>query len=185
VRAVLYEAGHVILTKPLKGCTALKSWAMRIAKRAGMKKAAVALARKLAVIMDRMLADGKRAADQFFDRRPLLQGRLGQAPPPEPAVIDALARRWPRNVPAVVAADHQRGWMLMRDFGERSLDGEPIARWQAAQPYVCDHPGRLQRGPGALVAAGVPGSSHPRPRRVHGLPALVTPPRCGSTSRAG
>jgi transposase len=38
---VLYEAGHLILTRPLKGCTALKSWAMRIAKRAGMKKAAV------------------------------------------------------------------------------------------------------------------------------------------------
>jgi transposase len=58
VRAVLYEAAHVILTKPVKGCTALKSWAMRIAKRAGMKKAKVALARKLAVIMHRMLADG-------------------------------------------------------------------------------------------------------------------------------
>jgi transposase len=49
VRTVLYEAGHLILTRPLKGCTALKSWAMRLAKRAGMKKAAVALARKLAV----------------------------------------------------------------------------------------------------------------------------------------
>ena len=58
VRAVLYEAAHVILTKPVKGCTALKSWAMRIAKRAGMNKAKVALARKLAVIMHRMLADG-------------------------------------------------------------------------------------------------------------------------------
>jgi transposase len=58
VRAVLYEAAHVILTKPVRGCTALKSWAMRIAKRAGMNKAKVALARKLAVIMHRMLADG-------------------------------------------------------------------------------------------------------------------------------
>jgi transposase len=58
VRTVLYEAAHVILTRPLKGCTALKSWAMRIAKRAGLKKATVALARKLAVIMHRMLADG-------------------------------------------------------------------------------------------------------------------------------
>jgi transposase len=55
VRAALYEAAHV---KPVKGCTDLKSWAMRIAKRAGMKKAKVALARKLAVIMHRMLADG-------------------------------------------------------------------------------------------------------------------------------
>ena len=48
-----------MLTKPVKGCTDLKSWAMRLAKRAGMKKAKVALARKLAVIMHRMLADGK------------------------------------------------------------------------------------------------------------------------------
>jgi transposase len=58
VRAALFEAAHIMLTKPLKGCTALKSWAMRIARRAGMKKAKVALARKLAVIMHRMLADG-------------------------------------------------------------------------------------------------------------------------------
>ena len=58
VRAALYEGANIILTKPLKGCTALKSWAMRIARRGGMKKAKVALARKLAVIMHRMLADG-------------------------------------------------------------------------------------------------------------------------------
>lgn len=58
VRTALYEAAHVILTKPLKGCTALKSWAMKIARRAGMNKAKVALARKLAVIMHRMLVDG-------------------------------------------------------------------------------------------------------------------------------
>jgi transposase len=58
VRTALYEAAHIMLTKPLKGCSALKSWAMRIARRAGMNKAKVALARRLAVIMHRMLADG-------------------------------------------------------------------------------------------------------------------------------
>lgn len=58
VRSALYEAAHIMLTKPVKGCTPLKSWAMRIARRAGMRKAKVALARKLAVIMHRMLADG-------------------------------------------------------------------------------------------------------------------------------
>ena len=58
VREALYQAAHVMLTKPLKGCSQLKSWAMRIVKRAGMSKAKVALARKLAVIMHRMLADG-------------------------------------------------------------------------------------------------------------------------------
>ena len=57
VREALYEAAHIILTKPIKGCAQLKSWAMRIAKRAGINKAKVALARKLAVIMLRMLKD--------------------------------------------------------------------------------------------------------------------------------
>lgn len=55
VRAALYEAAHIMLTKPITGCSRLKSWAMRIARRAGMNKAKVALARKLAVILHRML----------------------------------------------------------------------------------------------------------------------------------
>jgi transposase len=59
VREALYQAAHVMLTKPVKGCSELKSWAMRIARRAGMRKAKVALARKLAVVMHRMLADDK------------------------------------------------------------------------------------------------------------------------------
>jgi transposase len=57
VREALYEAAHIMLTKPIKGCAQLKGWAMRIARRAGMNKAKVALARKLAVIMLRMLKD--------------------------------------------------------------------------------------------------------------------------------
>ena len=57
VRAALYEAAHIILTMPIKG-GALKSWAAKLARRAGMRKAKVALARKLAVILHRMLADG-------------------------------------------------------------------------------------------------------------------------------
>jgi transposase len=59
VREALYQAAHVMLTKPVKGCSQLKSWAMRIARRAGMRKAKVALARKLAVVLHRMLADGQ------------------------------------------------------------------------------------------------------------------------------
>lgn len=57
VRTALYEAANVILTRPVKG-SSLKSWAMRVAKRAGMRKAKVALARKLAVVLHRMLVDG-------------------------------------------------------------------------------------------------------------------------------
>jgi transposase len=57
VRAALYESANIILIKPIKGSSTLKSWAMRIARRAGPRKAKVALARKLAVILHRMLAD--------------------------------------------------------------------------------------------------------------------------------
>jgi transposase len=56
VRTALYQAAHVILTQPVKS-SALMIWARRLAKRVGMKKAKVALARKLAVIMHRMLVD--------------------------------------------------------------------------------------------------------------------------------
>jgi transposase len=57
VRAAFYEAANVILTRPVKGST-LKSWAARLAARSGMRKAKVALARKLAVVLHRMLVDG-------------------------------------------------------------------------------------------------------------------------------
>jgi transposase len=57
VRTALYEAANVILTRPVKA-SSLKSWAMRIAKRSGPKKAKVALARKLAVVLHRMWIDG-------------------------------------------------------------------------------------------------------------------------------
>jgi transposase len=56
VRAALYQAAHVILTRPVKG-SGLKSWASKLALRAGMKKAKVALARKLAVVLHRMWID--------------------------------------------------------------------------------------------------------------------------------
>ena len=57
VRTMLYEAANIILTHPVRG-SVLKSWAARLAARSGMRKAKVALARKLAVALHRMLADG-------------------------------------------------------------------------------------------------------------------------------
>jgi transposase len=56
-RTALRKAANVILTRPVKGST-LKSWGMRLAARTGMRKAKVALTRKLAVVLHRMLADG-------------------------------------------------------------------------------------------------------------------------------
>jgi len=57
VRKLLYEAANSILTRSGERF-ALKTWAMRIAKRRGLNKARVALARRLAVIMHAMLRDG-------------------------------------------------------------------------------------------------------------------------------
>jgi transposase len=56
VRTALYEAAHIILTRPVKGSD-LKTWALGVARRSGLRKAAVALARKLAVVLHRMLRD--------------------------------------------------------------------------------------------------------------------------------
>jgi transposase len=58
VRTALYEAANVILTRPVKG-SALKSWGMRLAARTGMRKAKVALARKLAVVLHRNCRFGR------------------------------------------------------------------------------------------------------------------------------
>jgi transposase len=58
-RAALYEAAHIILTMPVRGGS-LKSWAARLARRAGMRKAKVALARRLAVILHRIWINGTR-----------------------------------------------------------------------------------------------------------------------------
>jgi transposase len=63
VRTALYEAANVILTRPVKG-SALKRWAARLAARSGMRKAKVALARKLAVVLHRMLASGQPFAPE-------------------------------------------------------------------------------------------------------------------------
>ncbi|SES10640.1 Transposase [Sphingobium sp. YR768] len=55
-RTLLYEAAHTLLTR-CKKWSALKAWGMGIAKRRGMAKARVAVARKLAVILHRMWSD--------------------------------------------------------------------------------------------------------------------------------
>ncbi len=57
LRSYLYEAAGVLLTRVAKW-SVLKAWGMRIAKRSGLRKAKVAVARKLAVILHRMWVDG-------------------------------------------------------------------------------------------------------------------------------
>jgi len=57
LRCYLYEAANVLLTR-VEGWSTLKAWGVRLAKRVGIRKAKVAVARKLAVILHRMWIDG-------------------------------------------------------------------------------------------------------------------------------
>lgn len=57
VRTALYEAAQSMLTR-VKSYSTLKRWAMMVAKRRGMRRAKIALARKLAVVLHRMWIDG-------------------------------------------------------------------------------------------------------------------------------
>ena len=56
VRVALFEAAHVIMTR-VATWSKLKAWAMNVAKRRGAKRAKVALARKLSVVLHRMWVD--------------------------------------------------------------------------------------------------------------------------------
>jgi transposase len=56
LRMYLFEAAGVLLTRVPKW-SALKAWGIRLAKRNGLRKAKVAVARKLAVILHRMWID--------------------------------------------------------------------------------------------------------------------------------
>ena len=57
LRTYLFEAAGVLLTRVPQWCR-LKAWGHRLWKRIGFKKAKVAVARKLAVILHRMWRDG-------------------------------------------------------------------------------------------------------------------------------
>ena len=56
VRVALFEAAHVMMTR-VAAWSSLRAWAMNVARRRGAKRAKVALARKLGVILHRMWID--------------------------------------------------------------------------------------------------------------------------------
>ena len=57
MRAMLFEAAQVMLTRTTKWSW-LNAWGMKVARHRGMKRAIVALARRMAVVMHRMWVDG-------------------------------------------------------------------------------------------------------------------------------
>lgn len=65
-RTALYEAAHTLLVRSKKW-SSLRAWGMNVAKRRGMARARVAVARKLAVILHRMWSD---ATEFRFGKEP-------------------------------------------------------------------------------------------------------------------
>jgi transposase len=63
LRGLLYEAATVILTRS-QADSALREWGLKLKEKVGFKRAAVAVSRKLAVIMHTMLRTG-----ELFDRK--------------------------------------------------------------------------------------------------------------------
>jgi transposase len=61
LRSYLYEAAGVLMTRVRRTCP-LKAWALRLAKRIGWKRASIAVARKLAVILHAIWRDGTEFA---------------------------------------------------------------------------------------------------------------------------
>src|SRR5262244_3111889 len=57
LRTMLYESAHAPLTRGAKWSW-LKAWGVRVAQRRGMRRAIVAVARRLAVVLHRMWVDG-------------------------------------------------------------------------------------------------------------------------------
>jgi len=57
MRTVLFEAAQAVLTRTVKWSW-LKAWGMKIARHRGMKRAVVAVARRMAVVMHRIWMDG-------------------------------------------------------------------------------------------------------------------------------
>jgi hypothetical protein len=66
LRSYLYEAANVMLTHVARW-SALKAWGIRIAKRTGLRKAKVAVARKFAVVLP--TGFGSMAPDSNGQRR--------------------------------------------------------------------------------------------------------------------
>ncbi|WP_245235490.1 hypothetical protein [Mesorhizobium erdmanii] len=57
MRTYLYEAASVLMHRTKKW-SSLKAWGLRLSKRIGMKKAKVAVARKIAVLLHCLWVDG-------------------------------------------------------------------------------------------------------------------------------
>jgi Phosphotransferase enzyme family len=78
----------------------------------------------------------------------------------EAGVVSIISRRRPDLVPELLAADPERGWMLMADGGERLREvierERDLSRWLDLLPQYAELQLELAGDADALVAAGAP-----------------------------
>ena len=72
LRAALYQAATVMLD--CAGPSWLKAWALRLARLHGKKRATVALARRIGVVLHRMCRDGRTLNIMLDGKRPITEG---------------------------------------------------------------------------------------------------------------
>ena len=78
----------------------------------------------------------------------------------EVAVVEGVSARVPERVPALLASDVERGWMLLTDAGERLREvvvvEQSLERWHDVLAGVADLHHALEPDVDDLLAAGVP-----------------------------
>jgi hypothetical protein len=78
----------------------------------------------------------------------------------EVAVVEHVSRRVPERVPALLASDVERGWMLMADAGERLREvvesEHSLERWHDVLSGAADLHRGLEPDVDDLLTAGVP-----------------------------
>lgn len=72
-RAALFEAAHVLLSR-VRQASALRSWGLELLRRIGARRAKVAVARKLGIVMHRIWRDGSAFRSVSPDARGVMAG---------------------------------------------------------------------------------------------------------------
>ena len=74
------------------------------------------------------------------DRGTLFFKASGDDPPFEPSITEAISSWFPENMPEVLAADHEQGWMLLKDGGttlrEVIRSDHDLGHWERLLP-IC------------------------------------------------
>src|SRR5258708_3127772 len=88
----LYEAANVLLSR-ITRFSKLKRWGMDVAKRRGSKRAKVALARKIGIILHRMWIDG--TTERWTEAKPIAAQATSRPPGPSASKSLTICSRSP------------------------------------------------------------------------------------------